>query len=247
MSVTLYAIPPSHAAHSARLMLERKGIEHRVVNLVPGTHALAVRALGFPGSTVPALKLEGRRVQGSRQIARALDEARPDPALFPADREERFAVEEAERWGDEDFQDRPRMLTRWLAMHRPEMRVHMATEAGVPVPRVLGPANAPIARYFARKIGADDGERVGALVTAIPAQLDRVDRLIGDGIIGGPEPNAADFQIAPTLRVLMSYEDLAPAFKGRPAGELATRLLPTYPTMVPAGFVPPEWAARLRG
>ncbi len=117
----------------------------------------------------------------------------------------------------------------------------------MPAPRLVGPANAPIARYFARKVGADDGERVGALVAGLPAQLDRVDRLIADGVIGGPEPNAADFQIAATLRVLMNYEDLAPAFEGRPAAALATRLLPEYPTMVPAGFVPPEWLSRIRG
>ena len=247
MSVTLYAIPPSHPAHAARLMLEHKGIAHRVVNLVPGTHAVAVRALGFPRGTVPALKLEGRRVQGSRQIAQALEEAQAEPALFPADAEGRFGVEEAERWGDEVFQDTPRMLTRWLAMNRPEMRVHMATEAGVPAPRVVGPANAPIARYFARKVGANDGERVGALVAGLPAQLDRVDRLIADGVIGASEPTAADFQIAPTVRVLMNYEDLAPAVEGRPAGALATRLLPEYPMMVPAGFVPAQWLAELGG
>ena len=55
VSVTLYAIPPSHPAHAARLMLEHKGIEHKVVNLVPGTHAAVVRALGFRRGTVPAL------------------------------------------------------------------------------------------------------------------------------------------------------------------------------------------------
>ena len=41
VSVTLYAIPPSHPAHAARLMLEHKGIPHKVVNFVPGTHAVS--------------------------------------------------------------------------------------------------------------------------------------------------------------------------------------------------------------
>ena len=36
MSATLYALKLSHPAHAARLTLEHKGIEHRVVNLVPG-------------------------------------------------------------------------------------------------------------------------------------------------------------------------------------------------------------------
>lgn len=243
MSVTLYAIPPSHPAHAARLMLERKGIEHKVVNLVPGMHAAAVRALGFRRGTVPALKLDGERVQGTREISRALEEFQPEPRLFPADPEERLAVEEAERWGDEVFQNTPRFLTRWLTVNRPDMRVHMATEAGVPAPKLTGPANAPIARYFARKIGADDTERVRAIVAGLPSQLDKIDGLIADGVIGGPEPNAADFQIGATARVLMTFEDLAPQFDGRPIAALATRLLPEYPTMVPAGFVPPEWIA----
>jgi glutathione S-transferase len=245
VSVTLYAIQPSHPCHTARLMLEHKGIQHKVVDFVPGTHAVAARVVGFKRGTVPALRLDGERVQGSRQIARALDVAQAEPSLFPAEPEDRLAVEEAEQWGDEVFQDTPRMLTRWLTITRPDMRVHMATEAGVPAPRLLGPANAPVARYFARRIGADDTERVRGIVIGIPEQLDRVDGLIADGVIGGPLPNAADFQIAPSLKVLMTYEDIAPVFEGRPAAELATRLLPTYPTSVPAGFVPREWLEQI--
>lgn len=241
VTTRLYAIPPSHPSHAARLMLEHKGIEHKVVNVIPGMHALAVRAAGFPRGTVPALKLEGRRVQGSREIARALEQAKPEPRLFPAEPERLLAVEAAERWGDEEFQDLPRSLTRWLAANRPEMRVHMAAEAGVPVPRLAAPANALVARYFARKVGADDTERVRAAVAGMPAQLDRVDALIADGVIAGSEPNAADFQIAPTVRVLLSYEDLAPLIEDRPAAALASRLLPVYPTGVPAGMVPAEW------
>ena len=140
------------------------------------------------------------------------------------------------------------MLTRWLAMHRPEMRVHMATEAGVPVPRVLGPANAPIARYFARKIGADDAERVGALVTAIPAQLDRVDRLIARRrSSAGPSPTPLTSR-SPHPAGADELRGPRPGVRGPARRRVARRgCCPTYPTMVPAGFVPPEWAARLRG
>lgn len=241
MTAKLYAMLPSHPANAARLMLEYKGIEHKVVNLIPGTHAAAIRALGFPRPTVPALKLDGRRVQGTREIARAIEAAQPEPPLFPADPEARHEVEEAERWGDEVFQDTPRFIVRWLAANRPQMRVHMATEAGVPAPRLMGPANIPVAGYFARRVGADDPERVSAKVAGLPAQLDHVDALIGDGVIGGPEPNAADFQIGATTRVLISFEDLAPLFEGRPAAAFATRVMPEYPTSVPAGMVPAEW------
>jgi glutathione S-transferase len=246
VKATLYSIPPSHPAHAARLMLEHKGIDHKVVNVIPGTHAAVVRAVGFKRGTVPALKLDGRRVQGSRRISRALEEAQAEPRLFPEDAEARARVEEAERWGDEELQDAPRLLTRWLAMNRPEMRVHMASEAGVPAPRVMGRANAPVARYFARKVGADDTERVRSLVAGLPGMLDHTEALIAEGVIGGDQPNAADFQIGATVRVLMTFEDLAPLIAGRPAGALAMRLMPEYPTSVPAGMVPGEWLEPLR-
>ena len=67
-------------------MLELKGIEYELATVLPGTQRMHLRLVGFRGGTVPALKLDGRRVQGSRAIARALEAARPDPPLFPTDR-----------------------------------------------------------------------------------------------------------------------------------------------------------------
>ena len=247
VQATLYSIPPSHPCHAARLMLEHKRIDHKVVEVIPGTHAVAVRALGFQRGTVPALRLDGRKIQGTTEISRVLDQVRPQPRLFPADPQRRAAVEEAERWGDEVLQNAPRLITRWLAIYRPQMRVHMATEAGVPAPTLVGHANAPVARYFGRKVGADDSERVRALVADLPEMLDHVDGLIADGVIGGEQPNAADFQIGSTVRALLTFEDLAPAIRGRPAADLAMRLMPEFPTSVPAGFIPAEWLPPLHG
>ena len=57
-------------------------------------------------------------------------------------------------------------------------------------------------------------------LAALPGQLDHVESLIDAGTIGGEEPNAADFQIAVSLRLLMCFDDLRPLIEGRPAGEL---------------------------
>jgi len=58
--------------------------------------------LGFPTMGVPAIKVDGVRVQGTRWIARALDGMYPDmPLLFPTDPVARRTVEQAERWGEE--------------------------------------------------------------------------------------------------------------------------------------------------
>ena len=245
MSATLYAVYTSHPAHAARLMLEHKGIDHKVVDLVPGTHAAALRALGFRGGTVPALRLGGRRVQGTRAIARALEEAYPQPPLFPADPQQRIRVEEAERWGDEVLQPVPRRIGNWVFAHRPEMRTRLAREAGLPMPRLLGRAGRPVTWYFARKHGAGDTERVRRIVEDLGAVLDHVDGLLEDGTIGGAHRNAADFQIGTSVRLLMTIADLAPALEARPASRFAAGLMPDYPTGVPAGLVPREWLGLL--
>ena len=69
MAATLYVIPGSHPSMAARLMLERKGVEYKRVDLMPVISKAALKALRFPGVTAPALKLDDRRIQGAMQFA----------------------------------------------------------------------------------------------------------------------------------------------------------------------------------
>src|SRR5215204_6190601 len=102
MKVRLYGLPGSHPTMAVQAMLERKGIDFTRIDLVPFLARVIVqRGMGLPRNTVPVLAIDGRRVQGSREISRELDRVRPGPPLFPADPEKRLAVEEAERWGEE--------------------------------------------------------------------------------------------------------------------------------------------------
>jgi glutathione S-transferase len=221
-------------------MLERKGIEHKTVWLLPGLWPFLLRTRGFRGGTVPAMKIDGRRLQGSRQISRALEETKPHPPLFPADPKRRLEVEEAERWGDEVLQDVPRRIIRWLAVHRPETRVMIAREVGIPAPKVAAFVNAPAARHLANKVNASD-EVVRETVARVPEVLDHMDELIATGVIGGEEPNAADLQIATSVRALVTVTDLRPTTQGRPGAELAIKLLPELGNDFPAGLLPQEW------
>ena len=239
MAAKLYSLSLSHPGHAARIMLERKGIDHEVVELMPGMHPVQVRLAGFRGGTVPALRIDGRRIQGSREIAHALDEIEPEPALFPADPARRRAVEAAEAWGERNLQPVPRRCFRWALSNHPELRSRLARSMGMPAPDVVAAVQAPLARYFARKSEATD-EGVRSNVEALPTMLDHVDELIADGTIGDEEPNAADLQIGTSVRVLLSFEDLHPMVEGRPAEQLAMRVLPEYPGRTPA-VIPPEW------
>jgi glutathione S-transferase len=246
MGITLYGTQPSPPSHTARLMLERKGLDHKTVWLLPGLHPVLVRTRGFRGSTVPAMKIDGRKLQSSRAISRALEDVRAHPPLFPADPERRLAVEEAERWGDEVLQDVPRRIVRWITAHNQEARVMIAREVGIPLPAVAAFVNAPAARHLASKVDANDESVVRAAIGQVPEVLDHVDELIADGVVGGEEPNAADFQIATSVRALLTIQDLRPAYEGRPAGDLAMRFLPEFGNDFPAGMLPAEWLEALR-
>ena len=87
--------------------------------------------------------------------------------------------------------------------------------------------------------------RVRGDLAALPGMLDKVDEWIAEGVLGGQEINAADFQIAPTLRLAMTFDDLRPAIEKRPAGELALRAVPDFAGRFPPVF-PPEWLEGLR-
>jgi glutathione S-transferase len=116
MTRRIYVIAISNPAAASAAMMRHKRVPHRVVTLMPGLHPLLVRLAGFERHTVPALDFDGRKVQGSRAIARFLDQVASDPPLFPAEADPRRAVEEAERWGERVLQPVPRRLFRYLML-----------------------------------------------------------------------------------------------------------------------------------
>jgi glutathione S-transferase len=244
----LYVILGSHACRTGMLLLEHKRIRYRSVVLPSGLHPIGLRLFGFAGNrspirkvdgrtpralarldrlgTVPALRIDGRRVQTNRAIARALDELQPDPPLFPADLERRRSVEEAERWGDEVLQMAARRVIFCAAVQgRDGLRNRGGDGRLGPLlsrndtMRFLG------ARVAARPFHADPAaER--RLLASIPETLDRVDGWIGAGTLNGEELNAADYMIAPSLALLTYRPDLRREVEARPAVSLVDRLLP---------------------
>jgi glutathione S-transferase len=246
MEARLYVIPASHPSIAAQLMLEHKGIPYKRTDLLPVISKGVLRALRFPGNTVPALKLDGAKVQGSREISRELDRFRPEPPLFPADPEKRAAVEEAERFGDEELQHPIRQIL-WWGIKRDKEPLRSYSEGaklGAPISLLMKTA-APIVALASRLNEADD-DNVRRDLAALPGMLDRVDDWIAKGVIGGERPTAADFQIAPSIGLAMTLDDLRPLIESRPASELARRFVPNYPGRMPA-ILPPAWLSPLHG
>ena len=243
---TLFTIPGSHPGISVALMLERKGIGYRRVDLLPVVSKGVLRGLGFPSVTVPALKLGGRRFQGSIEIARALDRYSPEePFLLPTG-PERASIEEAEALGEGELQHPIRQILWWLLKRdREAMRSYVeGSKIGLPIGLAVKTGGPLVAAsvHFNR---ADD-ENVESALAALPGLLDRLDEFVISGVIGGDEPNAADFQIAPSIRLAMTVGDLHPLIEDRPIGHAAMRLVPDYPGHIPPGL-PDAWLDPLRG
>ena len=246
MKVRLYTIPGSHPGVAVQAMMNAKGIPFKRTDLFPVMQKLVVRSMGFPKQTVPALKIDGRKIQGSREITRELDRLQPDPPLFPEDPEKRSAVEEAERFGDEELQHPIRQMIWWvLRKDKAPLRSYSeGAKLGIPIGLAVATAG-PILALTARYNEAND-ENVRRDLEVLPGFLDRIDAWIEQGVLNGEQLYAADYQIAPSLRLAMTMQDLRPAIDSRPAGSFARRVIPDYAGDAPSIF-PPAWLEPLRG
>lgn len=237
MPAKLYVVHGSHPCEAVKRALDLKGIPYKIVEFPPPFH-VPFQRLRFGARTVPGIRFEdGEKLSGSSAILRRLDEMVPEPALFGDAR-----TREAEAWGESVLQPIARRLL-WGAFQRDHGAMH-GYQAGGKLPPLPKPVVAALAPLIIRAEGrmnevSDAAVRVD--LQALPGHLDRVDELVAEGVIGGETPNAADLQIASTLRLIMTLGDVAPFFGDRPAAELARRLFPGQAGAVAAGTFPAEW------
>ena len=243
MSAVLYAIPASHPCAAIERALQLKDVPYRRVELIPVVSRLVMRAR-YGSAHVPAVRFDdGTAVSGSRAIVRALEERAPQPPLLPPreDERRRAQVERAEEWGDQVLQPIARRAI-WAALKRcPDAVMSYSEGARIPLPRPVARLNAPLLAHIAARVNGAGDPMVRADLRALPGHLDRIDRWIADGTLGGADVNAADLQIGASLRLLQTLEDVAPAIDARPAGALSRRLFPDYPGTTPAGVLPARW------
>jgi glutathione S-transferase len=240
---TLYAVPASHPCAAVEKALQLKGVDYRRVDIPPVAHKPVQKAL-FGRGTVPGLVLDGRKVIGSREIIRALEEKVPSPPLLPADEKERKAVELAEQWGDEVLQPLVRRVI-WIALRRsPAALPSFGADSRLPVPDVVSRLTAPVVAMAEQRINGASEVNVRADLAALDHHLARIERWMDHDVVGGPAPNAADLQIGSGLALLLTIEDVERVYGTRRAASLARTWFPDYPGHVPSGALPAEW---LRG
>jgi len=245
MAAKLYAVPASHPCATVMRALQLKDEPFEVVVYVPALHRLLVRRRFGRRGTVPAIEFsDGTRVTGSRAIVRELERRAPDPPLFPPDGgQDRRRVEEADEWGEQVLQPLTRRIV-WRALAgRPGAQLsYLGDTKVVPwTPRPVARAVATPMAAVARRIASSTDPAVRADLLHLPMHLDRADRWIAQGILGGERVNAGDLQIGASVALLATLDDLGPLLAGRPVGDLARRWFPGFPGRTPAGALPSEW------
>jgi glutathione S-transferase len=218
--------------------LALKSVSYDRVVLAPLSQ-LVVGPLLYGGQTVPAIRIGDERVVGSSAIMRRLDALVSEPPLFPAaNSTTAAAVVEAERWGNEVLQSVARRIFNVALLNQPAAGETFLGDANLHVPRaLLRPLQPLIARVYAFRNKARD-QAVGP--SDLSAHLDRIDAWIAAGVIGGEQPNAADLQIAGSIRFLLAIADVRPAIETRPAAALARYLPPMVGGFGP-GALPETW------
>ena len=247
MSARLYGVPASHPTAVVEKALQLKGLPYERVHLVPVFHK-AAQKVRFGGSTVPGLVLDdGRKLQGSRHILRVLDEVVPVPPLLPSDPAERAQVEAAEEWGDRVLQPLVRRVL-WTALGRApgaQMSYADGLKLTPPVPQPMARLSAGAIAWAEKRINKANDAGVRADLADLPRHLDRIDGWIEQGVLGGEPLNAADLQIASSLRLLLTVEDLAPLIDARQCGPYARRVFTEHQGSIPKGTFPAAWLPAL--
>jgi glutathione S-transferase len=199
------------------------------------THKAILPLMRYRGSTVPVMSFEGRRISGTMRIARALETLVPDPPLFTRD-----DLEGEEAWADSILQDGVRQLARTaIGMDKEAMATFLhAPLLGIPVD-VVKPTVPLLHPVVSRQMRPKQGT-AEACLEALPGQLDRVDALLEEGIIGSGRPNVVDYQVAPSVRLMLNFDQLREHVDARPAGAHARRFVPDYPGRFRAVF-PDAW------
>jgi glutathione S-transferase len=238
MKIKLYVVHGSHPCAAVMKAFDLKRLVYSVIEWPPPMHAPIQQSL-FGSRTVPAIKLDtGERITGSRAIMRWAERVRPEPALIPSDPKLRVKVEEAERWGDQVFQQIARNLI-WPAMkNSPGSIVGYSATSKLPFPGPVLRLSAPVITRGACRLNRTNDEVARLDLQALPGHLDRIDAWIAEGTIGDPDhPNVADLQILSTVRLMHTLGDARPLIDGRPCGPAALRLFPEMDGDMPAGSI----------
>jgi hypothetical protein len=141
----------------------------------------------------------------------------------------------------------------WMSISHPSQAARKMLDLEAqrfPVPALTAQAVRPLVEWYTRTREAD-GRRASETVVredlaALPALLDHVDELLGDGTLTLEPPNAATLQIMASVNLMGRFADLAELVASHACAKPARELFPDYRAELPA-FLDPDWLEPVRG
>jgi glutathione S-transferase len=206
MEATLWHISISHYNEKVRWALDHKGIPYRPRAPIPGAH-MAVAAWLTRGRhlTFPVIDLDGERIGDSTAIIGALEERRPEPALYPADPAERRRALALEDWFDEQLGPYVRRFVFHELLRDPDRFAEVAGQAAPRAFELMGSEGQRVARVLigTRYRARDDAAAERALAKVL-AGFDRLEAELGEGdYLAGEAFGVADLTAASLLYPLV--------------------------------------------
>ena len=168
----------SNYNEKARWALDFKGIRHRRHSVMPGWPRNLWLSRG--DRTLPLLDLDARRIMDSTRIIAALEERVTDPALYPADPEERRRALELEDYFDEELGPHIRRAVYQELLPHPDLVVPLFTEGASPFTRGVLRAGFPVLRVGMRRFMNIYEEPAARSRVKCVEVLDSLERELGD-------------------------------------------------------------------
>jgi glutathione S-transferase len=195
-------VPVSHYSEKVRWALDHKRVPH-TRRWPPGGFHPVVSFILTRGKhqTVPVLVMDGEGIGDSTEIIRRLEECYPDPALYPADPEERRRALELEDFFDEEIGPYVRRMAYHHLTSEPDLLAELALhQIQYGHPATIGMSKAVLKRFLDLRFSTDDAELAKAAEDRVVAALDRLDaELEGRTFLAGESFGVADLTAASLL------------------------------------------------
>lgn len=242
MTIMLYGVSASDSSACVEVALRLKNVPYRRMDRPPFLDRAASRDNGGPFAR-PTMRAGDVRVSGTRRILTQLDRWFPNPRLYPDTSAGLASIRAVEEWHAIHLQPAVRRIL-IAAVRRAPKALDTYVEAS-PImlpqwPRALARLPSIAFGWFVHSAAEHE---VAADIAELPGHIERVDELISDGTLGQPVANAADLQVAATLRLLFTIGDIQPLLTNRAAAQLALELFPLFPGNVPGRLLPARWFA----
>jgi glutathione S-transferase len=206
----LWQLDISHYSEKVRWALDFKEVDHVRRSPFPGMHiAIALGLTGGAAKTFPILQIGGRTIADSTAAIAALEEDKPEPALYPSDPAERERALELEEFFDEQLGPHARLLPFHELIGDPDLFADLAVQA-VPPPlsKARGLVGAYARGYTRLRWGVADDEAAAAARTGIVAALDRLEAELAAN--GGQYLVGESFSVADLTAAALFYPVVGP-------------------------------------